>query len=93
MKLQLLVASTLGLAGTISAAVAVWNERRMQRERQQGVSYTRVTFRLDGGWRRSDLFTPEGLRYQGLASRYGLTATVLWLGALLAWALLARHGG
>lgn len=91
MSLQLFVASSLGLAGTISAGVAVWNERRMQRERHKDVSYARATLRLDGGWRRSELFTAEGLRYQALASRFGLTAAALWLAALLAWVLLGTR--
>jgi hypothetical protein len=88
-SIQVLVSSLLAIAGTTSAGLAVWNERRMQRHRQPGISYAGVTLRRDGGWRRADLFTPEGLRYQSRASRFGLTAVALWVLALLAWVLLA----
>jgi hypothetical protein len=89
MNAQLLVSALLGLAGTACAGLAIWNERRMQRHRQPGITYAAVTFRRDGGWRRADLFTPEGLRYQTRASRFGLTALGLWVLALAAWVLLA----
>jgi len=60
----------------------------MQRHRQPGVSYAQVTWRRDGGWRRADLFTPEGLAHQKLASRYGLMGVLLWLAALGTLSLL-----
>lgn len=65
-------------------AVAVFNERRMNRHRQPGVSYSDATFRRDGGWRRDDLFTPTGLAYQRRASRYGVLGVLLWILALVA---------
>jgi hypothetical protein len=61
----------------------------MQRHRQPGITYAAATLRRDGGWRRSDLFTPEGLKYQAVAARLGLGAAVLWVGAVLAWVLFA----
>jgi hypothetical protein len=70
------------------ASLSVWNERRMQRHRQPGVSYANVTFRRDGAWRRRDLFTDAGLLYQARAARFGLAAATLWGLALLAWVLL-----
>jgi len=85
---QLLMSSVFGVAGTVCASLAVRNERRMQRHRQPGVGYAAVTFRRDGGWRRADLFTPQGLEYQALASRFGLAGAALWGLALLAWVLL-----
>lgn len=85
---QQVVASVLVVAGTVCASLAVRHERRMQRHRQPGVTYAAVTFRRDGGWRRADLFTPQGLAYQARASRFGLAAAALWGLALLAWALL-----
>jgi len=66
-----------------SMAVAVFNERRMHRHRQPGVTYAQATFRKDGGWRRSDLFTPTGLRYQRIASRFGVLGALLWILALI----------
>ena len=80
----------LGLAGALAAALAVRSERRMQRHRQPGVSYAAVTLRRDGGWRRTDLFTPEGLRHQARAARFGLMAVVCWALALVVWVVLAR---
>jgi len=86
---QLVITCILAAAGVASAALAIRCERRMQRHRQPGVVYAAVTFRRDGGWRRADLFTPEGLRYQRQASRFGVTAAALWLLSLVAWAALA----
>ena len=77
----------LAIVGTLLMVAAVYNERRMQRHRQPGVTYAQVTLRRDGGWRRSDLFTEEGLRYQRLASGFGVPAAVLWAFAVLAWVL------
>jgi hypothetical protein len=78
-----MLAAALGIAGTLLMGVAVYNERRMQRHRQPGVSYSQVTFRRDGGWKRSDLFTDAGLRYQRRASGFGVPAALLWVLALL----------
>ena len=89
MTVQLVITCILAAAGAVSAALAIRCERRMQRHRQPGVGYAAVTYRRDGGWRRADLFTPEGLRYQRQASRFGVTAAGLWLLALGAWVALA----
>ena len=89
MTTRVLICSLLALAGVVAAIVAVVHERRMQRHRQPGVDYRAVTLRRDGGWRRADLFTPEGLRHQARASRWGLTAALLWVAALGAWIALA----
>ena len=77
------------IAGGIAALVwAVVNERRMQRHRRPGVSYGQVTLRRDGGWRREDLFTEDGLRYQRRASRWGVSgALMLVMAVILAWVL------
>ena len=77
-------------AGTASMAAAIYNERRMHRHRQPGVTYAQATFRLDGSWRRMDLFTPEGLRYQRRASIFGVTGAGLWVLGLLAWFVASR---
>jgi hypothetical protein len=81
------LAAALGITGTLLMGVAIYNERRMQRHRQPGVTYSQVTFRTDGAWRRSDLFTPEGLRYQRRASGFGVPGALLWVLALIFWAL------
>ena len=73
----------LAAAGTVSMAIAVYNERRMHRHRQPGVTYSQATYRRDGGYRRADLFTAEGLAYQHKASRYGVTGVAMWILALL----------
>jgi hypothetical protein len=78
----------LALAGTISIIVAVLNERRMHRHRQPGVSYGQATFRRDGGWRRSDLFTAQGLAYQRKAATYGVGGTLLWILALITYIIV-----
>lgn len=62
----------------------------MQRHRQPGITYAAVTWRRDGGWRRADLFTPEGLRHQARASRFGVAAAALWVLALAALVVLAE---
>jgi len=84
-------AGSLGaaLAGVIAAGVAIREERLMQRHRLPGVSYAAVTFRRDGGWRRSDLFSPEGLAHQRRAARAGAIAVAFWLVALASRILLA----
>ena len=56
----------------------------MHRHRQPGVTYAQATFRRDGGWRRTDLFTESGLQYQRRASRYGAIEILLWILALIA---------
>lgn len=77
------------IAGGIAALIwAVVNERRMQRHRRPGVSYGQATLRRDGGWRREDLFTEDGLRYQRRASRWGVSgALMLVMAVILAWVL------
>lgn len=85
-----LVPTALAAAGTLSMAIAVFNERRMHRYRQPGVTYAQATFRRDGGWRRADLFMPEGLRYQRQASRFGVTGALLWVLSLIAYAIVVR---
>jgi hypothetical protein len=84
-----LVASIFALAGLAAATVAIVSERRMQQHRQPGVTYAAATFRRDGGWRRAELFTARGLEYQAQAARFGISAAVLWIAALLSWVLLA----
>jgi len=61
----------------------------MQQHRQPGVTYAAATFRRDGGWRKSELFTARGLEHQAQAARFGMMAAVFWGVALLSWALLA----
>ena len=73
----------------MTGTLAVVNERRMQQHRQPGVTYGAVTFRRDGGWRRSELFTARGLEYQAQAARFAVSAAVLWGVAILSWVLLA----
>lgn len=78
------IAIALAVAGTLSLTVAVINERRMQRHRQPGVTYSQVTLRRDGGWRRDDLFTSKGLEHQSKAARFGVAGAALWILALAA---------
>lgn len=61
----------------------------MHRHRQPSVTYSQATYRRDGGWRRTDLFTPQGLAYQRQASRYGVIGAALWILALLAYIITA----
>lgn len=79
----------LAVAGSLSLAIAVLNERRMHRHRQPGVSYAQATLRRDGGWRRSELFTSTGLQHQRLAAHYGVTGALLLIVALLASIMVA----
>jgi hypothetical protein len=79
------IAAALAVAGNVSILVAVYNERRMQRHRQPGLSYAQVTWRRDGGWRRADLFKPEGLVYQRRAAGYGVTGVLLWILSAVAY--------
>jgi hypothetical protein len=85
---QAVAAGALAALGAVAAALAVRSERRMQRHRQPGVGYATVTLRRDGGWRRADLFTAEGLRHQARASRWGLAAVLCWVLALVVWVAL-----
>ena len=82
------IALVLVSLGTACVLVAVYHERRMHRHRQPGVTYAQATFRRDGGWRRTDLFTDEGLAHQRRASTFGVTGAALWLLALAALALM-----
>ncbi len=84
-----LIPTVLAVAGTLLMAIAVFYERRMHRHRQPGVTYAQATFRRDGGWRRADLFAPEGLAQQRQASRFGVTGTILWVAALIVQAIAA----
>ena len=70
-------------------ALAIYNERRMHRHRQPGVTYSQATYRRDGGWRRADLFTAEGLAHQHKASRFGVTGAALWILALATYIITA----
>jgi hypothetical protein len=79
------IALLLAGAGLVAIVIALVFERRMQRRRQPGVSYRDVTLRADGGWRRSDLFTSEGLALQRRAAAFGWLGATLWLCALAAW--------
>ncbi len=72
-------------AGLVSITIAVVLERRMQRHRQPGVTYRDATLRKDGGWRRADLFTPEGLALQRRAARFGWLGAALLILALVVW--------
>jgi len=88
-SMQLSVSATLVALGLIALGIAIAYERAMQRHRQPGVTYRQVTLRRDAGWRRDDLFTDTGLRYQRRASTFGVTGAVLLLASLLAYVLLA----
>ena len=59
----------------------------MQRHRLPGVSYWAATLRRDGGWRRTDLFAPEGLVYQHRAARFALLGVVSWALAATSWVI------
>ena len=88
---QYLVAGLLAAVGVAALGVAVGFERRMHRHRQPGVSYRLATFRRDGGWRRSDLFTPVGLQLQRKASLWGMTGTLLLVASVAAWVTLGSR--
>ncbi|HEY0997706.1 MAG TPA: hypothetical protein VGD77_17075 [Gemmatimonadaceae bacterium] len=91
MNSQLLASVPLAAAGVMLLVTAVACERRMHRHRQPGVSYADATLRLDGGWRRPDLFTAEGLRLQRRASRCGVTGAGLLLASLALWVVLGSR--
>lgn len=88
---QRVIAGLLAAIGAAALGVAISFERRMHRHRQPGVSYRTATFRKDGGWRRADLFTPDGLRYQRKASLWGVTGAILLVASLAAWMVLGRR--
>ena len=88
--LQLFSAAFAAL-GTGAFIVAIRHERLMQRHRQPGVSYRDVTLRRDGGWRRTDLFAPEGLVHQRRASTFGVAGVLCWLAAIVVWILATRQ--
>lgn len=88
-NIQLGVGVSLAALGIVLLASAIWNERQMQRHRRPGITYRDVTLRVDGAWRRSDLFTAAGLVCQRRASAFGVAGVVCLLAALLAWMLLA----
>ena len=90
MNPQIAVTGALALSGVLSAGVAIGHERRMHRHRQPGVTYAAATLRRDGGWRRTDLFTPEGLRHQAQAARFGFMTVICWVLALAAFVILAE---
>jgi threonine/homoserine/homoserine lactone efflux protein len=82
------VLKLLIVVGVAALAWAVVNERRMHRHRRPGVSYGEATMRRDGGWRREDLFTEDGLRFQRRASTWGVGGAILLvLAIILAWVL------
>jgi hypothetical protein len=76
--------------GCVFVAFAIRAERLMHRHRVPGVSYADATFRRDGGWRRTDLFSPEGLAHQQRAAKYAFLGVACWVAALGAFLLLAR---
>lgn len=82
-----IIVMLLTVAGVIALAIAIVNERRMQDHRQPGVSYRDVTFRLDGGWKKTDLFTDAGLRFQQRAAKWGMIGAACLVAALVALAL------
>ena len=88
MTLQILVSGVVALAGVACLAAAVVHERRMHRHRKPGVSYADATMRRDGGWKRNDLFTAEGLGHQRRASAFGVAGTLLLVVSLAVWAML-----
>jgi hypothetical protein len=79
------ISIALAVLGSVAVGVAIFYERRMHRFRQVGVSYAAATFRRDGGWQRTDLFTAEGLEHQRRASRYALIGILCWIAALLVY--------
>ena len=85
---QILGSSIPALVGLAFLASAIVHERRMHAHRRPGVTYRQATFRRDGGWRRSDLFTDVGLYYQRRASMHGITGVTLLLASIFAWAIL-----
>jgi hypothetical protein len=91
MTLQFTVAAGFGVAGAASLVIAIVHERRMQKHRRDGVSYKAATLRRDGGWRRDDLFSPEGLAEQRQASRWGVAGAALLIVGLISWIVLGMR--
>jgi hypothetical protein len=77
--------AALALVGVAYMSAAVVNERRMHQHRQPGVTYGAATFRRDGGWRRADLFTEQGLAFQRKAARNGAIGGAFWVVALISY--------
>lgn len=88
---ELVIPGAAALAGVAFLVAAVVHERLMHRHRKPGVSYRAATFRLDGGWRREELFNAEGLRMQRRASLCGVTGAVLLLASLLLLVVLGSR--
>lgn len=88
---QLVTSGALFALGVGAFVLAVREERKMHRHRQPGVSWRTATMRMDGGWRREDLFTADGLAHQRAASRYGVTGGALWIAALAMWIALGAR--
>ncbi|MDB4906687.1 MAG: hypothetical protein JWO05_1471 [Gemmatimonadetes bacterium] len=78
--------------GSLAIAYALVCERRMHRFRQPGVSYWQATMRLDGGWRRAELFTDEGLLHQRGASAWAVVGVTCWALAMVLWLVVMRRG-
>lgn len=91
MTTRLLVVGAAALASLACLIGAVVFERRMHRHRRSGVTYAAATFRLDGGWRRDDLFTAPGLRLQRRASLCGVAGALLLLASLGLWVALGAR--
>ena len=91
MTSQSIAAGVLALSGVGCLTVAVVNERLMHRHRQSGVTYADATLRRDGGWRRADLFTADGLRHQRRASAWGVTGAALLVASVFAWVMLGSR--
>ena len=79
MNVQLAVSASLAGLGIALLGSAIWNERQMQHHRRPGITYRDVTLRLDGAWRRSELFTAAGGAAIYLGSRgFQARGIVLW---------------
>ena len=89
---KLLLGDALAAIGSLALTYALVCERRMHRFRQPGVSYWQATMRLDGGWRRNDLFTEEGLLHQRGASTWAVVGVTFWALAMVLWLLVMRRG-
>lgn len=86
----MIVPIAIGFLGVAMVCMAIWHERQMQRHRRPGVTYRQVTLRSDGGWRRADLFTEQGLKHQRQASGWGFPGLALIVTALVLW-LVTSH--
>ena len=92
MTIRAALSGVLAAAGLFALGVAISHERRMHRHRKPSVSYADATFRVDGGWRKSDLFSDDGLRHQRSASLFGVSGAGLLVLALIVWVGLALLG-